>query len=148
MSSSVVWQIALGIYDDVCKAAVRLEDFVELGPHDDGAREQARIEVTRNLAGLCALNKSLVELQDRIASVPSRHDHGCAKQLVAEVPRLQVKCSQQLRRIPFHAAQWRLFRVVTGAGTVEEIDCLDRELHNRRTTTGDPRPEAAANSGA
>ena len=44
--SPLAWRSALGLFEDVRKGAGRLEDFVELGPPDDDAREQARVQVT------------------------------------------------------------------------------------------------------
>ena len=129
--SPLAWRQALVLYEDIRKAAVRLEDSVELGTSDDGVREHARIGVTRCLARVSALNKSLLELNGRIASTPRR----CAKlraKLIAATRRLQVECSQEIRSIPFRAAQWKQFRASL-EHTIEEIHCLDRELHNPRT---------------
>ena len=129
--SPLVWRSVLVLHEEVQKAAVRLEDFVELGIPDDDARERARIEVTRCLARLCALNRSLLELKERIASTPKRYVRLRAK-LIATIPRLQVKCSQEIRSISFRAAQWKQFRESLERA-FEEINRLERELHNPRT---------------
>jgi RNA polymerase primary sigma factor len=129
--SPLVWRNALMLYEKVQKAVVRLEDFVELGTPDDGAREHARIQVAGNFARLSMLNKSLLELQERIASTPKRHVNLRAK-LIARIPRLQVQCSQEVRSIFFRAAQWKQFRMSLEQ-VVEEINLLERELQDPRT---------------
>src|SRR5580658_11159890 len=74
--SPLAWRNALALYENMRNAVVRLEDFVELGAAaDDDAREHTRIAVTRCLARLSALHKSLVELNERIASTPKRYVH-------------------------------------------------------------------------
>ena len=129
--SPLAWRSALVLSEDVRKSVVRLEDFVELGTPDDGARDCARIEVTARLARLSTLSQSLVDLNERIASTPSRCVNVRAK-LIARMPRLHVQCSQEFRGIPFRAAQWTRFRVSL-EHTVAEIDRLDPEVLNSRT---------------
>jgi len=129
--SPLVWQSALAIYDDVRNDLVRLDDFVELGaPDDSDARDEARVAITNRLARLARLNRNMQELIRKIGSTPKRYVNLRAK-LIARIPRLQVKCSQELRRIPFLAAQWKQFRV-TVERAVEEINRLDRELNHQR----------------
>jgi RNA polymerase primary sigma factor len=129
--SPLVWRNALALYENVRKGVVRLEDFVELGTPDDGAREHARIQVARNFAKLSMLHKSLLELQESIVSTPIRHVNLRAK-LIARLPRLHVECSQEIRSIFFRAAQWNQFRTSL-EHVVEEINCLERELNDPRT---------------
>jgi RNA polymerase primary sigma factor len=128
--SPLAWRSALVLHEDIQKAAVRLEDFVDLGTPDDGARERARIEVSRCLARMSALNKSLLELEEKIAATPKRYVKLRAK-LIAKIPRLYVKCSQEVRSISFNAAQWKRFRASV-EHVVEEINRLNRELNNPR----------------
>src|ERR1700733_4858507 len=130
--SPLAWRNALGLYEDMRNAVVRLEDFVELGAAaDDDAREHTRVAVTRCLARLSALHKSLVELNGRSASTPKRYVHLRAK-LIATIPRLHVKCSQELRNISFNVMLWKHFRTSLECA-VEEINRLERELHTPRT---------------
>src|SRR5436309_892879 len=42
--SPLVWGRALALYEDARQDEVRIEDFVELGPPDDDARDKARAE--------------------------------------------------------------------------------------------------------
>lgn len=124
--SPMVLRSVLAWYAALRKAQIRLEDFFEVGGADDAARESARAAVGRQLARLARSAKSLDELQQKIASTPARHVNLRAK-LIAKVPRLQVRCSQEIRGIPFHAARWRQFRVCLEQA-IEEIGRLDREL--------------------
>ena len=128
--SPLVWKIVLGCYEDVRKANLRLEDLVEIGGRDDAAREDARNAVTRRLAKFTRLYDSLIELERKIAVTPSRYVNLRAK-LICKIPRLKVRCSQEIRSIPFNAAQWKQFRAAV-EHSVEEIGRLERELNNQR----------------
>src|SRR5205814_1857978 len=126
--SPLVWQRAIAIYEDVRQANVRLESFVELGGRDDNAQEVARIDVSRSLAKVARLNNNLLELERKLAATPQRYVNVRAE-LVGKIVRSKVKCSQQVRSIRFHAAQWKQFR---GAieHAVEEISRLERALNS------------------
>jgi hypothetical protein len=79
-------------------------------------------DVARHLARLARLQ--------RIVSTPRRYVHLRAG-LIGELPRLQVRCSWEIRIIPFNAAHWRRLRASL-AHAVEGIDRLDRELDKAR----------------
>src|SRR5450432_1758523 len=129
--SPLVWRTVLASYEDVRGDRVRLEDVVELGaPDDDGRREAARIEITRRLASFARLNQELLELKQETSSIPERHVNRRAR-LVARMGRLHVKCSQEVRNIPFHAAQWKQFRVLL-EHAVEAGNQLERDLNRPR----------------
>src|SRR5205085_9508413 len=111
--------------EDVLKAKLRWEDVVELGnPDDTEARERAQVEVTRRLAKFARLNKDLVELQRKTVSTPKRFVNLRAK-LNREIPRLQVRCSQEIRGIRFQPALWAQFRAVV-EHAIEEISLIER----------------------
>ena len=124
--SPLVWRSVLGLYDGVRNAEVSLEDFAEVGGADDAARKGARNKVTRSLARLARVHKELLDLEQKIASTPERYVNVRAK-LSARVPRLQVRCSQEIRGIPFQAAQWKQFRALI-EHVVEEIGRLERDV--------------------
>jgi RNA polymerase primary sigma factor len=126
----LVRKSALELYRDARKGSAHLEDFVELGPPDEAARENARRNVARHLDRLARLNGQLLALQQRIVSTPKRHVHLRAR-LMRELPRLQVKCSRNLRKIPFNAAQWRRFQAGL-EDAVDGINRLDHELEKAR----------------
>lgn len=124
--SPLVWRSVLELHEDVRKGKVRLEDFVALGAPDDPARENARVDLARRLARLARLHGDFLGLQQRIVSTPKRCVHIRAR-LLGELPRLQVRCSWEIRNIPFKAAQWRRLRAAL-AHAVEGINRLEREL--------------------
>jgi RNA polymerase primary sigma factor len=128
--SPLVWRRVLELYEDVKKAKVRLEDFVALGAPNDVGRKHARMDVERHLANLARLHGDLLGLQRRIVSTPKRYVHLRAK-LIGELPRLQVRCSWEIRNIPFNAAHWRRLRTSL-AHAVEGINRLERELDKAR----------------
>ncbi len=126
--SALVWNSVLALYEDVRADNVRLDDIAELGSADDDVREEARAAITRRFAKFARLHNELVELKQKIASAPERYVNLRAK-LNAKVPRLMVKCSQEVRSIPFNPAQWKLFRASV-EHAVEEINRLQRELND------------------
>ena len=128
--SPLVWRSVLELHEDVRKGKVRLEDCVALGAPDDPARENTRKDVDRYLARLARLHGDVLGLQQRIVSTPRRYVHLRAR-LIGELARLQVRCSREIRNIPFNAAQWRRLRASL-AHAVERINCLDRELDKAR----------------
>jgi RNA polymerase primary sigma factor len=101
--SPLVWRSALAAYNETRKAQTPLEDLVEM------ATPKARNEVTRRFSALARLDQQLVALEQKIASTPDRHVKVRA-QLERELPRFYVRCSRELRAIPFRAAQWKQFR--------------------------------------
>ena len=124
--SPLVWRRALTLQEEVRQGSIRLDDFFELGSPDEEAREEARREVGRRLARFARAHKSLVELENAITSTPKRYVHRHAK-LAAELPRLIVKCSQELRLIPFQPHQWKGFGAELERA-VEEIGQLEQAL--------------------
>lgn len=128
--SPLLWGKVLELYEEVKKGKVRLEDFVALGAPNDVAREKARMDVERHLVRLARLHGDLLGLQRRIVSTPKRNVHLRAK-LIGELPRLQVRCSWEIRDIPFNAAHWRRLRASL-AHAVEGINRLERELDKAR----------------
>lgn len=133
--SPLVWQSVLAMHEDVRQAKVRLEEFVELGTDD--VQEDARIDVTQHLAKLARLNNRLLQLERKFAATPNRHVNLRAK-LMGNMRRLKVKCSREIRSIPFNPAQWKQFR-----GAVEhavlEISRLERELNKTRSKAASVR---------
>jgi RNA polymerase primary sigma factor len=125
------WRRVLAIQEQLRKGEIRLEGVVGLAIEDDeAAAERARAEVNRRFTDFVSLNRDLLEIESKIASMPERYTKARAR-LRREEVRLKVRCSQRMRTIPFGSAQWQEFR---GAleNAVEEIARLERELeHNR-----------------
>src|SRR5689334_15479552 len=107
----LIWRTVASLHEDVRKGSARLADFVEVGGVDEDVRQQASNQATRQLSRFTRAYKSVVELEQKIASVPERHVNLRAK-LESSLPRLQVRCSQEMRKIAFRAAQWKRFRSV------------------------------------
>src|SRR5690348_6388689 len=135
--SPLVWRRALVLNEDVRQGTLRMESFFELGSPDEDAREEARREVTRRLARFARSHKSLVDLEAEIASTPQRYVNLRAR-LTSRLPRFQVKCSQELRRIPFNPAQWKQFHTEM-ENAVEEIGALGKALRRRRNNPAEVR---------
>ena len=131
--SPLVWQSALALYEETLNSDGRLEDFVELGAPDDDARDDIRAEVNRRFTRLVELSREIEELKGKIASTPERYTNVRAK-LTARIPRLLVQCSQELRLIPFQAAQWRRFRA--------SIEQVMKEINQRQRDLGSHRQPA------
>jgi RNA polymerase primary sigma factor len=124
--SPLVWRVALTQYDNVRKGSGRLADLADVGGPDESAREQASNQALRQFARFARAFASLVELSQKIAATPERHVN-LRTRLEGQLPRLQIKCSQEMRKIAFHAAQWKRFRSAL-EHEVNEIDRLEREL--------------------
>jgi RNA polymerase primary sigma factor len=122
--SPLVWQSVLALYEDARQAKIRLENFLELSAHD---RESGQLQLTRHFAQFARLHSDLLKLERKIAATPKRHVNVRAR-LTGNIGRLKVKCSQEIRRIPFHPAQWKQFQAVIERA-VEEIARLGRELN-------------------
>jgi RNA polymerase primary sigma factor len=121
--SPLVWKSVLALFEDVRQAKVRLVDFLELGIDD--ARERATLEVMGRIAKLARLSNRLLLFEPKIAATPNRYVNVRAK-LMGKTARLKVKCSQEVRGIPFRAEQWKQFRGVVERA-LEEISRLERE---------------------
>jgi len=132
--SPLVWRIVLTLHEDVRKGSSRLADFVEVGGADEDAREQASNQALRQLARFARAYKGLSELEQKIAATPERHVN-LREKLERQLPRLQVKCSQEMRKIAFHPAQWKRFRSLL-EHEMEEFNRLERELDKAQGKPG------------
>ena len=128
--SPLVWQTVLAWSEDVRKGQIGLDEFAEVRGPDGAAREEARLEVSRQLLRFARLHGNLIQLLRRFDATPKRHVNLRAR-LIGKVARLQIKCSQELRGIPFHPAQWKHFHAALEQA-FEEIHNLQREVNNRR----------------
>ena len=124
--SPLIRRMALAIHKDVGKDQARLEDFFEIGGLDDTAKENTRIDVTRRLAALARRNSNLLALEQKLISTPDRQVHVRSK-VEREIVRLKVKCSQELRIMPFQSVQWKRFRGALELAA-DEISRLEGEL--------------------
>lgn len=132
--SPLVWQMVLSLSEGVRQEAVGLADFVEISGADEAERNRSRAKVTRQLARFAAAHRGYLELEREIGSTPDRFVKVRAS-LMARLPRLQIVCSQELRKVPFRAAMWKQFQTEL-AQAAEEIAGLARELEGLRPGTG------------
>jgi len=124
--SPLVWQTLLALSAGVRDGTVRLADFVELGGADEVERDKSRAKVTRQLARFVRAHKDLLDLERQIASTPKQYVNVRGR-LIARIPRVKITCSQELRRIAFHARQWKQFQAAV-AQAAGEIGSLEAEL--------------------
>jgi RNA polymerase primary sigma factor len=132
--SPLVWQTVLALSEDAREGTIRLADFVELGGADEAERNKSRTNVTRQFARFASAHKSLLDLERQIASTPNRYVKVRAG-LIARIPRLKIRCSQELRRIAFRARMWKQFQAAL-AQAAGEIGRLERELSRPRHESG------------
>jgi RNA polymerase primary sigma factor len=124
--SPLIRRRVLAMYEDVRRGQARFEDFVEIGGSDEAAKENARNDVNRRFAALAKLNSKLSALEQKLASTPERHVNVRAK-MNNGIVRLKIKCSQELRTIPFQPVQWKCFRSAL-EHAADEISRFEREL--------------------
>jgi len=136
--SPLVWRRALELRDQVLAGQLRLRDVVELGAQDEEpAARRARAAVNRQLNRFARLHQEFLEMEASIASMPRRYTNVRSERR-RELIRLQVRCSRQMRVIPFTLAYWKEFRALV-EGAVEEITRLERELKHKSTEAGAER---------
>ncbi|HEY6347267.1 MAG TPA: sigma-70 family RNA polymerase sigma factor [Bryobacteraceae bacterium] len=104
--SPLSWRLALTWIDDLRNSRVRLDEVVELGAADEALRQ----EISRRFTQFICDHEEIAKLERKIEALPERHVHLRAK-LARKFPRLKVKCSQELRKIPFTLDRWKQMRV-------------------------------------
>jgi len=110
--SPLVWRNALSTYNEARKGQTPLEDLVEI------RSPKGRNEVVRRFGLLARLDHQVQALEQKIAATPERHVKVRAK-LDRECLRLSIRCSQEMRAIPFKPSEWKRFRdiVVTASAS-------------------------------
>jgi RNA polymerase primary sigma factor len=104
------WRKALALYETVRRDNSLADGFVEFSSIDEDVRMETRVEVCRSLARLTRCYHRLLDLEGKLVSTPTRYTNLRAK-LTGQILRWRVKCSQEVRQIPFHPAQWKHFRM-------------------------------------
>ena len=104
-----VWQRVLELHETVRRDKEAADAFIEFASVDDDVRSGMRTDVIRRLAKFARLHQRLTELETKLAGTPQRYTNLRAK-LNSEILRARVKCSQELRMIPFRPDQWKQFR--------------------------------------
>ena len=133
--SPLVWHRALALRDQIRAEELRMRDVVELGPQDDEpVVRRARAAINRQFNQFARLFQEFLELDRAIAVLPERYTKARAKRR-RELIRSQVRCSQQMRAIPFTAGYWLEFRSLI-EGAVEEIAGLECDLQRHSREPG------------
>jgi RNA polymerase primary sigma factor len=123
------WRRVIDIQEQLREGEMRLQDVVELAMEDDEAvAKRARANINRRFSKFASLFQELQALESKIASMPERYAKARAR-LRREVVRLQIRCSRQMRTIPFNHAQWRRFRSML-ENALEEIARLEWEVEH------------------
>ncbi|HYL37672.1 MAG TPA: sigma-70 family RNA polymerase sigma factor [Bryobacteraceae bacterium] len=122
--SPLVRRMALGIYENIRTEKATLGDVMSLGGADDAAKRRNRIAALRRLNRLAELNQELCVLQKKCALTAKRKTR---KKLATQIGRLTVKCSQEIRKIPFQPLQWGHFRDALRQAT-EQLGALEQRL--------------------
>ncbi len=135
--SPLARKMALAVFEDIGAGKARLEDVAIVGGADDAAKRRARGEATRRLKKLAELQTELSALEKRLTVTPKGKPQARAR-LRRQTIRLMVKCSQEMRRIPFQSSQWEEFRVALERAA-EEIGDLEKKLSGRHKSPAELR---------
>jgi len=130
----LVWRKATDLYRDVRVSGAGLEDLADITGPDQAAKEKMRAEVLRRFARFARSYENLKESERKAAAISKRHVRLRARR-AGELVRLHVKCSQELRAIPFSTTQWRRFRAEIES-VVVEIERRPRHAAERETAAG------------
>jgi RNA polymerase primary sigma factor len=107
--SPLVWRRTFEFYDAFRRDKSSADQFIEFASMDDDIRAQMRIDVGRRLTKFARVYQRLTELEAKLAATPLRHTNLRAR-MTGEILRWRVRCSQEVRQLPFRAEQWKHFR--------------------------------------
>jgi RNA polymerase primary sigma factor len=107
--SPLVWRRAIEFYEAVRRDRGVIDEFIEYNSVDDDVRDSMRNDVIRLLSRFARVYQRLGDLEAKLAATPQRHTNLRAK-LNREIVRMRLRCSQEVRQIPFRAERWKLFR--------------------------------------
>jgi RNA polymerase primary sigma factor len=106
--SPMVWQRVLAWHDAVRTDQCQADEFIGFTSMEDDVRAVTRKEVVKGLAKFARVYEQLSELERELASTPRRYTNLRAK-LTGRILRLRVKCSLEVRQIPFRPEWWKQF---------------------------------------
>jgi RNA polymerase primary sigma factor len=136
----LVRRAVLALYRDVRSGEARIDDFAEIRGDNEAARKAARDRILERLACLAKLDSRLTALERKYGDTPKR-ETAARGRIARKAMRVQVRCSQEIRAIPFEPEVWKRFRA--------ELECVVAEIHKAER---DPRRlrerEAAAGAPA
>jgi RNA polymerase primary sigma factor len=130
----LVREMALALYEGIAAREVEAEKVLSMPSQDEAAARRIRLEAVRRFKKLAELDRETSILQRKLAATP-RQNRRVREKLEGKLLRLMVKCSQELRSIPFSTNQWAEFRAALqhSAGEAEalEIQLAKLEAHKR-----------------
>jgi RNA polymerase primary sigma factor len=134
--SPLVRSRALAIFEDIGAGKARLEDVTSVGGADDAIKRRNRNDATRRFKKLAEAARELSAMEQKYASMEKKKP--ARVKLRRQIVRGMVKCSQEMRKVPFQAAQWQEFRVVL-EGATEKIAELEQKLSRRHVSAAEIR---------
>jgi RNA polymerase primary sigma factor len=135
--SPLVRKMALAIFEDIGAGTSRLEDIVSAGGVDDAAKRRKRGDATRRFKKLAEVEQELSALRAKFELAGKGKPQVRAK-LRRQMVRLTVKCSQEMRKVPFQAEQWGEFRGALERAA-EEMGALEQKLSGRKKSAAELR---------
>jgi len=108
--SPLAWHRILDLHESVRKDKSLVDEWIEFSSVEDDERDATRAEVIKKLGKFARVHAHLRELEAKLAATPQRYTKLRAK-LMGQILRWRVKCSQELRPIPFHPGRWKQFRL-------------------------------------
>ncbi len=140
--SPMAWKAALAWYERARSGAVKVDEFAEITGIGEAAREKAREAVMAQLGRFARAVRAFQEMERKVAATPRRHTRVRSK-LNGKCIRLAVKCSRELREIPFTPAQWNEFRAEIEQ-RVREISTLEERRQTRQIREREAQAGATA----
>ena len=126
--SALVQLRAVEISEAIKKEIEELDAFVDLGDleEESAAYAKRRTEVKGDLAEIVALHKKLVQLSDKLGTIPLSNKR-LRRRWAGRLARARVQVSQGIRKIPFYLSQWKQFSKEIER-VVEEISHFEQDL--------------------
>ena len=126
--SALVQLRAVEIAEAIKKEIEELDAFVDLGDleEESAAYAKRRTEVKGDLAEIVALHKKLVQLSEKLGTIPLSNKR-LRRRWAGRLARARVQVSQGIRKIPFYLSQWKQFSKEIER-VVEEISHFEQDL--------------------
>jgi RNA polymerase primary sigma factor len=126
--SALVQLRAVEISEAIKKEMEELDAFVDLGDleEESAAYAKRRTEVKGELAELVTLHKKLVQLSEKLGTIPLSNKR-LRRRWAGKLARARVQVSQAIRKIPFYLSQWKQFSKEIER-VVEEISHFEQDL--------------------
>jgi len=127
--SPLIRRRALELHQEILAGRFPIEDAISLGTQDRELKEQAGAQILERFTKLAGLESELLALRQKLDTTPKDKVRLRAR-LSKKILRTSVQCSQEMRGIPFHPAQWLEFRRSLELAA-EEIGALTRLTPSR-----------------